>query len=89
VNAFASARVSMTVFFLDGTRASFDYPRQAGSDAATILATVKKAIDADKLVLEVDGDLIVIPTRSVKYIQVSPAPTHLPSGILRRATVIG
>ena len=89
MTAFASARVSMTVFFLDGTRASFDYPRQAGSDAAPILATVKKAIDADKLVLEVDGDLIVIPTRSVKYIQVSPAPTHLPSGILRRATVIG
>jgi hypothetical protein len=89
VTALGNTRVSVTVFFLDGTRASFSYPKQSGSDAATVLATVKKAIDADKLVLEVDGDLLVIPTRSVKYIQVSPAPSHLPSGILRRATVTG
>lgn len=75
----------MTVFFLDGTKASFSYPRQAGTDQATIVATVKRAIDSDKLVLEVDGDLLVIPMRSVKYVQVSPAPAHLPSGVLRRA----
>jgi len=83
-----SALASLTVFFLDGTRVSFRYPKQAGTDAATIAANVKKAIDADKLVLEVDGDLLVIPIKSVKYIQVSPAPAHLPSGILRNARVI-
>jgi hypothetical protein len=77
--------VSMTVFFLDGTSASFAYPRQSGTDQAAIIANVKKAIDSERLVLEVDGDLIVIPIRSVKYVQVSPAPPHLPSGILRRA----
>ncbi|HJZ76981.1 MAG TPA: hypothetical protein VKE51_34860 [Vicinamibacterales bacterium] len=27
-----------------------------------------------------DGDLIVIPIRSVKYVRVSPAPPHLPAG---------
>ena len=77
--------VSLTVFFLDGTKASFVYPRQSGSDQAAIVNTVKKAIEAERLVLEVDGDLVVIPIRSVKYVQVSPAPAHLPSGILRRA----
>ena len=77
--------VRMTVFFLDGTKISFVYPRQSGSDQAAIVNTVKKAIDAERLVLEVDGDLVVIPIRSVKYVQVSPAPPHLPAGILRRA----
>ena len=77
--------VRMTVFFLDGTRVSFVYPRQSGSDQAAIVNTVKKAIDAERLVLEVTGDLMVIPIRSVKYVQVSPAPPHLPSGILRGA----
>jgi hypothetical protein len=81
------ALVSMTVHFIDGTKASFRYPKQAGTDAATISANVKRAIDADKLVLEADGDLIVIPIRNVKYIQVSPAPAHLPSGILRQARI--
>jgi hypothetical protein len=74
---------SLTVFFLDGTNASFRYPRQAGTDPATIASTVKKAIDSERLVLEANGDLVVIPIRSVKYIQVSPAPAHLPGGILR------
>jgi hypothetical protein len=82
-----SEPVRMTVFFLDGTKASFVYPRQSGKDQAAIVNTVKKAIDAERLVLEVDGDLVVIPIRSVKYVQVSPAPPHLPSGILRGARV--
>jgi hypothetical protein len=38
-------------------------------------------------VLEVNGDLLVIPVKSVKYIQVSPAPDHLPGGILRHAEI--
>jgi hypothetical protein len=82
-----SEPVRMTVFFLDGTKASFVYPRQSGKDQAAMVNTVKKAIDAERLVLEVDGDLVVIPIRSVKYVQVSPAPPHLPSGILRGARV--
>jgi hypothetical protein len=77
--------VSMTVFFLDGTKVSFLYPRQSGTDQAAIVNTVKKAIESERLVVEVEGDLLVIPIRSVKYVQVSPAPAHLPSGILRRA----
>ena len=80
--------VSLTVFFLDGTKATFRYPRQSGADASTIASTVKKAIDADKLVLEADGDLIVIPVNSVKYIRVSPAPVQLPGGVLRQARML-
>ena len=78
----------MTVFFMDGTKAVFRYPKQSGLDAATISATVKRAIDAEKLVLEVDGDLLVIPVRSIKYIQVSPAPAHLPAGVFRQAKLV-
>jgi hypothetical protein len=77
--------VSLTVFFLDGTKATFRYPRQSGADPATILSNVKRALEADRLLLEVDGDLLVIPLKSVKYVQVSPAPARLPSGVLRQA----
>jgi hypothetical protein len=80
-----SNTVTMTVHFLDGKRMSFDYPRQSGTDQAAIVATVKKAIDAERLVIEVDGDLLVVPIRSVKYVRLSPAPPHLPSGVLRKA----
>ena len=80
-----SELVTMTVFFLDGTKCSFEYPRQSGSDQSTIVNTVKRAIESERLVLEVDGDLLVIPIRSVKYVQVSPSPAYLPSDVLRRA----
>jgi hypothetical protein len=78
----------MTVHFMDGTRMGVRYPRQSGTDAATIASTVKRAIDADKLVLEVDNDLLVIPVRNIKYVQVSPAPSHLPANVLRQARVV-
>ena len=61
---------------------------QAGTDPATIANTAKRAIDSEKLVLEVDGDLLVISMKSVKYVQVSPAPDHLPAGVLRKARLI-
>ncbi len=83
-----SANANLTVHFLDGSRVSYRYPKQAGSDPASIAATVKRAIEAERLVLEVDGDLVVIPIRSVKYIVVSPTPAHLPPGILRGARLI-
>ena len=84
-----SRSVSLTVHFMDGTKVSFRYPRQAGSDPATIATTVKRALDADRLLLEVDSDLLVIPIRNIKYLQVSPAPAHLPSGVLRQARLLG
>jgi hypothetical protein len=76
---------TMTVYFLDGTKLSFRYPRLTGPDPATIGSAVKRAIDSDKLMLEVDGDLVVIPIASVKYVKVSPAPLNLPGGVLRKA----
>jgi hypothetical protein len=78
----------MTVHFMDGTKVRFRYPRQAGIDPTTIASNVKRAIDADKLVLEVEGELLVIPMRNVKYVQVSPAPAFLPAGVLKQARFV-
>jgi hypothetical protein len=83
-----SALASLTVHFLDGTRVTFRYAKQAGADPATIAAAVKRALDAEKLVLEVEGDLIVIPMKAVKYVRVSPAPDSLPAGVLRKARLV-
>src|SRR4029079_16552786 len=52
---FMPADVSMSVFFLDGTKASFTYPHQSGKDQAAIVAAVKKAIAADRLGLAAAG----------------------------------
>jgi hypothetical protein len=75
--------VTLTVFFLDGTKQSLRYPQQSGTDRPTIVNTIREAIASERLVLEVEGDLMVIPMRAVKYLMVSPAPDHLPNGVFR------
>lgn len=78
----------LTVHFMDGTKVSVRYPRQAGVDATTIAATVKRALDADKIIVEIDGDLLTIPMRNVKYFHLTPAPDHLPQGVIRGGKLI-
>jgi hypothetical protein len=38
---------------------------------------------------EVEGRLLIIPVRNVKYIEVSPAPPKLPKGVLLGAEIMG
>ncbi len=76
-------RVTGTIHFMDGSKLSLQWPRQAGTDPQTVAANVKKALEVDRIVAEVDGTLLVIPMRNVKYIQITPAPEKLPAGILR------
>ena len=79
----------MVIHFMDGTKIVFRYPKQAGHDPATIAATIKKALDMDKVVVEASVALLVIPARNIKYIQVTPVPDELPKGILRHAEIVG
>ncbi len=82
----ATARTaSMLIRFMDGSKITLRYPKQAGNDPATIAANVRKALETDRILVEVEGNLIFIPLSSVKYIQVIPAPDVLPSNVLRGA----
>ncbi len=80
--------VHMIIHFIDGTKITFKYLQQAGSDLTTMVSNVKKALESDKIVAEVQGDLIVIPVRNIKYVQVSPAPAELPTGVLRNVQIV-
>ena len=53
--------VNAAIHFIDGGHLTLSWPQQAGSDAADIALNVRKALDMDKLVVEADGQLLVIP----------------------------
>jgi hypothetical protein len=78
----------LTVHFMDGTKLLVRYPRLTGVDATTIAAAVRRALDAEKVIVEVDGDLLIIPMRNVKYFHLTPAPDHLPQGVIRRGRLV-
>jgi len=76
---------SMLIRFVDGSKITVRYPKQAGNDPATIAANVRRALEADRIVLEVDGSLLFVPLNNVRYVQVTPAPDVLPANVLRHA----
>jgi len=79
--------VEGVIHFMDGTKIVLKWPRQAGSDSVTVAANVKKALEAERIMAEVGGSLLVIPVRNIKYIQVTPSPQKLPKEVLRGAWV--
>jgi len=79
---------SLLIRFMDGSKITVRYPKQAGSDPATIASNVRKALDVDRILVEVDGNLLFIPLGNVKYLQIIPAPDVLPSNVLRGARLV-
>ena len=77
-----------TFTFLDNSKLKFTWPKQGSKDAQVFASQLKDALKADRFVAEVEGQLMVIPTRNVKYIVVSPAPKTLPQGIIRNARIV-
>jgi hypothetical protein len=74
-------KANAVIHFMNGTIIVIDYPEQAGSDPATIASNVKKALDKDKIIVEADGSLLVIPVNNIKYVATTPLPDALPSDV--------
>jgi hypothetical protein len=81
-------KVAGTIFFMDGSKVSLQWPRQAGTDPSVVAANVRKALEADRILAEIGGSLLVIPIRNIKYIQITPSPEKLPAGVLRAAQIV-
>ena len=71
----------LTVHFTDGSKLSVTFPQQS-DDFNQIASRVQKALDANQLAIEIDGELFVVPMNNVKYLQVNPAPEKLPESVI-------
>jgi len=73
------------IHFTDGTKLSVKYPRQGGKNAVGVAEQINKAIETQRLAVEVKGTLLVIPLHNVRYVEISPAPDSLPAAVVRGA----
>lgn len=53
------------------------------------LSSIRQALDAERLLLEVEGDLLVINMTQVAHVRIHPAPEALPKGVITGARIIG
>ena len=72
----------LTVYFLDGSDMSINFPKQQGNPLL-LAKRVQAALDADQFTIEIDGQLMMIPKSSVKYMTVSPVPDEMPETVSR------
>jgi hypothetical protein len=77
----------VTFTFLDNSSMKLAWPKQGSKDPQVFASQLKKSLEADRFIAEVEGQLMVIPMRNVKYVVISPAPKTLPQGIIRNARI--
>jgi hypothetical protein len=77
----------MTIFFTDGTDLKFDFPKQI-DDTSKIGTMLKKALNENQLILEVEGTMYTIPFVNIKYIRVYPCPEKLPDTAIQGVKLI-
>ena len=71
----------------DGQRLIMRFPRQS-EDPVAIARGLRAQLEAPFISIEVDGDLLLIPRESIKYLQISPAPATLPEPTLVGAELV-
>jgi hypothetical protein len=75
------------IYFQDGQRLALRFPQQAG-EPAQIARLLRMQLESPFISIEVDGDLLLIPRDSIKYLQVCPAPPSIPETTITGAQII-
>ncbi|WP_236172751.1 hypothetical protein [Pseudomonas pseudonitroreducens] len=73
--------------FSDGQRLALRFPQQS-DDPTEVARGIRKQMESPVISIEVDGDLLIIPRTSIKYLQISPAPMRMPETTVLGAELI-
>ena len=77
----------LVIHFVDGSTLDAEVPAQT-DDPHKQLKNIRSAMDIDKLMVEVEGQLMLIPLNNVKYLQISPAPENLPNEVIKGGRLV-
>ena len=75
---------TLVIRFVDGTEERFEYSRPPQDDM-NLAARLQEILNAQHLILEVEGKLVVYPFHSIKVIEVFPVPEKLPRMVIKKA----
>lgn len=78
----------VTIHYNNGKTLKLSFPEQIRNSTTAVLEGMKKIMEGDKIAIEAEGRLIVIPWSSVQQIEVTPSPASLPFGAIKNAKVV-
>lgn len=79
----------MTIHFNNGTKMEVSFPTQIKNSSGAVLEGIKRILESDKLVIQTDQQVVVIPWSSVKYLESASVPAAaLPFGAIKGAHIV-
>lgn len=79
----------MCIHFNNGSEMKIAFPAQIKNSAAALVEAVKTNLGSDKLVVQTEHRLLVIPWCSVKYLETTSLPAAaLPFGAIKGASIV-
>ncbi len=59
----------LTIHFNNGTKMEVSFPTQVRNSTGAVLEGIKRILESDKLVIQTDQQVVVIPWSSVKCLE--------------------
>ncbi len=79
----------MTLHFNNGTKLEVSFPTQIKNSTGAVLEGLKRILESDKLVIQTEEQVIVVPWCSLKYLEsASVPPAVLPFGAIKGARIV-
>ena len=78
----------LIIHFTNGAKMEVMFPIQVKDAGAGLLEAFKRIMAGDKLAIQTEDRLLIIPWSSVQHAELSPAPAATPFGTIQKARVI-
>ena len=84
-----SEEKQLTIYFNNGTQMTLAFPQQIKNSMGALIEIGKRILEADKLVVDAEGRILIIPWSSVKYVDASAVPSAaLPVRAIKGARIV-
>ncbi|HEV8544409.1 MAG TPA: hypothetical protein VGR78_18625 [Verrucomicrobiae bacterium] len=80
----------LIIHFNNGTKMEVSFPQQIKNSMGALVEISKRILDSDKLTIQTEGHVIIVPWSSIKYLQANALPAAaLPLGAIKGARIEG
>lgn len=83
----SSDEIFLTIHYTNGTKQRFLIER-GNIDKGSVATRLQDALNAQNLVIEVEGSALIVPFHNILYMEVTPPPLFLPITAVKNAKLI-
>jgi hypothetical protein len=79
----------LTIHFNNGSKMDVAFPTQIKNSTGALMEAAKRILESDKLVIQTDEHVIIVPWSSVKFLEAPSVPAAaLPFGAIKGAKIL-